>query len=264
MDLGSLATLHWKTQRVLMRAAGRVTQEGNLVKQLRVYGRIVAGGGPIPTSANVNGQRVITFPISWFDTTAKIQPTIILGENLEDAFTLQKFAEAGTVLSGLGHLPLNSSPDHGGGSATGTVLHLNAASNRPCLCIVDSDRSHPTDELGSTATAVQPYKNPALHPLVEVSETNGRDLENLLPDSFYHSSYGSHANYGPLAALMGDLTASLEMTLRAHLDVERGVFLLQLFNFPAGSPGEVFWRSNPRWQQWRRRGGSRLRRSLAG
>lgn len=243
LDLAVQDTLHKKTRSVINRAVNRAAQEGKLHHQLSVYGRVLADGGTVPVSRMHGLQRVISFPLRWFDSSAKIQPTVVLGEDLSDVGVLEKVGEVGTVLAGLRHLPLRLSHDHGGGSKIGVVLGSNASANRFCVCIVDSDRACPTGTLGGTAITVQSYKNPAAYPLVDVAETSGRDLENALPDVFYRTAYTDPSRHGPMVTLLEHLTQSGETDVRAHLDIEKGLTLRQVYNHPTGSPENVFWRA---------------------
>jgi hypothetical protein len=239
-NLSGNTVLHTKTRKVFERAAARVAQEGRLQYQLTVYGQVEAGSG-LPTSTTVGTKRVITFPLRWFNDSTKVQITVLLGENLSDACVLHSIGEAGTVLAGLPYLPLKSKADHGGGSSIGQVLHANANANCICICIVDSDRACPLGTLGNTAATVQPFKNTAIYPLIEVSETSSRDLENILPDNFYRSEYSNHQVYSIMVGVMEHLTQCGETDLRSYLDIEKGVTLRQIFNYPVNSPERVFW-----------------------
>jgi hypothetical protein len=205
------------------------------------YGIVVANDSYKPASENVGSKRTIIFPLRWFDSTIKVQPTVLLGEDLSDAKILRLVGETGTVLARLPYLPLALWPDHGGGSKTGQVLASNAVSNRPCVCIVDSDRASPSGAIGGTASGVQLFKDTSAFPLVEVAETSGRDLENILPDNFYRDSYGNNARHSGLALLLERLTHAQEIELRSHIDIEKGVTLRQVFNHPVGSIERAYW-----------------------
>jgi hypothetical protein len=240
-NLSGQVAFQRKTRNVFQRALGRVAEEGKLKALLNVYGRIQAGPAAIPVSKTINNQREITFPLRWFDQSSKVQRTILLGEHLSDAHVLQKVAEAGAALANLNHLPIRCRPNLGGGSTISLVLAANISANSFCICIVDSDRACPGGTLGGTATSVQIFKNPTAYPLVEVMETTGRDLENHLPDFFYHAEYGSNLRCCTLAAMMMHLTSCGETDLRSHLDIENGVKLRQILAHPAHSPERNFW-----------------------
>jgi hypothetical protein len=243
LDLARNDALSLKTRKVFERSALRVSQEGNLHSKFKVYGRVIAEAVPYPTSVTIGQQRTINFPLRWFDVSAKVQPTVLLGEDLSDARVLTKVGEVGAFTAQLAYIPLSSYADHGGGSGTPDVLEQHAQHQRLCICVVDSDRASPGGTLGGTASSVQRFKNEITYPLVDVVETAGRDLENILPDYFYQSAYGSHARYGPLTALLRNLSQSEEHDLRAHIDVENGIILKPIYAHAAGSLERTFWLS---------------------
>jgi hypothetical protein len=221
------------------RAAGRVAVEGRLHFNLPAFGNVIAGGQSTPSAAIVGSQRVITFPLRWFDRSARIQPTALLGENLSDVRVFKVMGEVGTVLCAICHLPIIASQIPGGGSTTGTVLGQLAASDRICLCIVDSDKVCPASGVGGTARTVAAYKNKQTYPTIEVLETVGRDLENVLPNSFFLSRYGN----APMATLLGLLGEQDEDEVRAHVDIELGMTLRDVWGHPPTSNEGAFWRN---------------------
>lgn len=224
------------TRRILSRAVGRATQEGRLHNGLAVYGRVIVTNAASPTSEMVGHQRVITFPLHWFDDSAKIQACTLLGENLDDANVLIRMGEAGAHLAREPYLPLKCYSDHAGGNPA-QVLQSHADHSRLCFCVVDSDRACPAGKLGGTATSAQPFKASGTYPLLGVTETSGRDLENALPDTFYQSAFGS----APLTAVLKELTHQREFEIRAHIDIEHGMPLSRVFDHPIGCSERTFW-----------------------
>lgn len=242
--LASVERLWPRTRETLKRAADRYSQDGDLLNRLGVIGDVVAPGGNAPTSRLSGDQRIITFPLGWFDATSKIQPTILLGENLSDVGVFAKIGEVGTVLAKLSYLPVVFEERQGGGSSTGAVLSAIAASQtRICICIVDSDRGCPSGQLGGTAQAVGSYKDPNQYPLLAVLETAGRDLENALPDGFFQGRYGSDAHFGPIARMLGALTEIGELEARSFLDIAEGLVLRDVIDLLPSSQEGAFWRA---------------------
>ncbi len=226
-----------------IRAAGKVTEEGMLPRRLNVLGRVIASTDTRP-SAIINGsQRVITFPLRWFDLTAKIQPVILLAENLSDVKVYQTIGEAGSVLASLGYVFHSISPRHGGGSTIGQVLRGIAQSDLICLCLVDSDKACPQSIEGDTARSVAQFRNVQTYPLIEVLLTLGRDLENALPDSFYKITYSAGSQHESMAQTLLELSLQGERDIRRHLDVKKGLVLRDVFGFTAGSPEVGFWQT---------------------
>jgi hypothetical protein len=223
--LAECVELTGKARAVLRRAVGRISQEGALNRQLCAYGVVRGDGPPGPTSTSVGAQRIITFPIEWFDSTAKIQPTQIIGENLTDADVFDIVGKCGCVISRVPYLPIKANAVHGGGSTVRQVVRRSVQQSHISLCIVDSDRACPGGDLGGTASALQQFKNVANFPIIEVLETHGRDLENALPTSYYESSCSAHKQ----TSVLSNLNQGGEHEVLAHLDIERGFTLRTLF-----------------------------------
>src|SRR5580698_1101499 len=158
-ELSRLDFLSRREKGAFLRAAEQVSEYRGLVSKLAVIGRIAVSTHPEPMALLTGSQRVITFPLRWFDITAKIQPVALLGENLSDVGVFIKIGEVGMLLKGYGYFPLVLSRAHGGGSTIGQVLEQLVSENRLCLCIVDSDRSCPNGALGATAQTITHFKN---------------------------------------------------------------------------------------------------------
>ena len=243
INLARLQRLGLRDRKTFERAAARVAEEGKLANKLLVTGRVVVSAEAGPTSEMIGKRRVITFPLRWFESSARIQPVVLLGENLSDVGVLLKIAEAGVILASIGYLPIKARPTGGGGSTTGHVLREIAMSGQTCVCVVDSDKSFPGADAGSTALTTAPFKDSASYPLVDVLETAGRDLENALPDSFYLRIYGRHQNHGPMAKFIVQLTTRGEREIRDHIDIQKGFALRDVFSLPSESAEFVFWNS---------------------
>ncbi len=241
--LADIQSLSPRERNTLVRAIGRASEEGHLIHALRTVGRVVAESLAAPLVSTSGEQRIIRFPLRWFDRSSKIQPVDLLGENLSDVKVFRIMGESGVALAGLNYLPLASCSHTGGGSTTGIVLGHLADQASICLCIVDSDKICPTSEVGGTAKSVAKYKQETLYPLLRVLETRGRDLENLLPDSFYISTYGSSAASDDMVTILPILTSQGEIETRVHIDVEKGFRLHDVFNLVDSSPEKEFWAS---------------------
>jgi hypothetical protein len=243
--LTALANYQQFTQRarsVLSRAAQQSAQYGRLPTQLTVVGRVIAGGtSTTPTHRVVGNRREIVFPLRWFDRSAKIQPTVLLGENLYDVDVLLLIARTVLATADFGYLPLNYLRRGGGGSSTRDNLISIIEQSQKCLCVVDSDKQCPTGQIGGTAHIIQGYKDTSVYPFTGVIETSGRDLENALPLHFYRQAYGGAHRFSPFTTLLENIVAGGHHELRLHLDVENGLTLRKVFSHVAGSPERIFW-----------------------
>ena len=157
-----------RAKKTLERALGRIAQEGHLTYRLKTIGEVVSTAATDPSVRFSGTQRIITFPLQWFDASSRIRPVTLIGENLSDVEIFRIIGEVGTLLDGCGYLPMAFTASNGGGSTTGIVLDHLASQNHVCLCIVDSDRLSPTSDLGTTAKGVAKFKNPIDYPLVGV------------------------------------------------------------------------------------------------
>jgi hypothetical protein len=242
-ELRKVQGLGIKDVRTLERAFGRIGQEGDLRWKLPIYGKVIVSSATSPVSSYSGSQRVIEFPLQWFDRLAKLLPTKLLGENLSDARIFEKFGEVGSLIAAPLYLPIQATLRHGGGSAIGSVLEQIAHSEALCICIVDSDKSSPLGASGGTARTVAGFKDSTAYPQLEVMETNGRDLENALPDLFYLSRYSGHPQYKTMSTVLGQLTQVREFDVRAHVDIKDQITVRDVLLLPAGTQEHSFWTS---------------------
>lgn len=69
-----------------------------------------------------------------------------------------------------------------GGQTADQEVPLEAVNGDPVLCILDSDRNHPTAELGQTAkAAIRAIDALATETLTHIEPLRARDVENILP-----------------------------------------------------------------------------------
>jgi len=225
----------------LTRAYQSVSQTGTLIYKVQTYGRVVASVLEIPESTTENDQRIITFPLQWFDRTERIQPSVLLGEHLSDTEVYWLMGEVGALLATGGYLAIKADQWPGGGGASAAVLAHLAGLGKLCLCIADSDKASPTGSIGGTARALQQFSNTTEFPLIELAATTGRDLENALPDSFYISRYSNHPKHSKISQLLGRLTDLEEYDIRSHIDIEKGLALYDIWKCPTHAAERIFW-----------------------
>jgi hypothetical protein len=112
-----------------------------------------------------------------------IKKSALLAENLDDAKAFEHAARQYLATTGLGgHVALERA--HGGGSSTPSVFNnMIHAEARWCLCITDSDRVCPAEQMELTAKKCQTLADNtnfvAGHIHLDV-----REIENLLPLAF--------------------------------------------------------------------------------
>ena len=179
-SLANWGRLSDQCRATLRQAASRSTEEMGLAGELaiRVVVKSSASGSSV---AGSEGQRVVTVPLRFFSDSRSVQPSRILGESLGDADLYITLGEYFGRESGRQGLLVALEPVGGGGSATASVYEREQrASAGFCICIVDSDRDYPCDEVGDTAREVLDRDDSA-KPYCAVYIPNVRTAENLLP-----------------------------------------------------------------------------------
>lgn len=127
-------------------------------------------------------------PISFFQKTVSIQPSVLLCENFLDVKFYTRLCEEyhsayGLALNGM----------MGGGQTTKDVFRKLRRSNQISLTIVDSDIKYPGAPKGATASGVESINaNRLAH--VGLYVLNVHEVENLIPfDCLYEHSYKGKA-----------------------------------------------------------------------
>ncbi len=231
--------LQTKSRAVLANALSFVESDLALQRTVSVFGSVSLGGYNVRAEI-VNGQRIIRIPLKWIDDSLKVQATILLGENLIDAELLEKLVAVVRHIDDSLSLPIRARLQGGGGNTTAQVFEHIVQSGRFCVCVVDSDKKAPNGPIGDTARALS-HCDHLSHPIGAVAHTEGRELENALPDWFYESLYGNDVNHGPTIAALQAFAHAGDVGLRLHIDVNKGLTLRDVFQQPQGSPARDFW-----------------------
>lgn len=240
-DLAAVNLGDPRWSRAFERAKSRVATEGGLIQKVKTIVSVVVDTSGVPNSVTVGDRRTITIPLIWFDTSAKVQPTQLLAENIDDVRVAILIGKIGPLLPPAHFVPLSVSERHGGGSSISNVLAANACQDKFCLCLADSDRTAPTSALGATAQNLNSYTNESIFPLVEVVITAGRDLENSLPNDFYATEYGGHHRFSSMSHFLLELTNAGEISARSYIDIEKGFTLFDAYGQLPGSEASRFW-----------------------
>jgi hypothetical protein len=89
---------------------------------------------------------------------------------------------------------------------------------------------------------VQRFKDEARFPLVGISETQGRELENMLPVEFYRDTFGRDINHQSAISCLGATVARAEPDFRFHIDFKKGLSLGDIITISEAPPEGQFWR----------------------
>lgn len=115
----------------------------------------------------------------------------------------------------------------GGGSTTvNEYENIQKAKKRLCLCIVDSDKLAPNDNLGKTAKKVQNKDDPNCL-TTELVILDIREIENLIPNSILSEvCSGDRARSEALSII----EKSYISNIRKFLDIKKGTFFETILN----------------------------------
>ncbi len=131
-----------------------------------------------------------------FLNSATIQKTILLGENSDDGDIYEIFAKE-YLKEEKSTLRIMAKIENGGGSTTTPTFKRKIdPSEELCLCILDSDRKFPSDlNMGETAKRIIREVGTNITPKVHYYiEDRCRELENMIPEGFYHIQYKDDIN----------------------------------------------------------------------
>lgn len=155
------------------RIRNRYSDYGSLPGKLTKY-CVVTSVGTQPLQA-AHGWDV---PLHWLAANP-LQRSCLLCEDLHDTDVFIAAGEDFLVRQGLFAFELRADPMSGGGGNTHRVLQQVAITDqRPCVCVVDSDRKAPTESAGPTAAPCAALNTPGVY---SVLLTNSRMIENAIP-----------------------------------------------------------------------------------
>ena len=203
------------------------------------YVRVSSGGSARVTHGS-EGQVIIDLRLSDLNDLRMLGPTVILGENDTDARLAEKMAKVYGSSNRTKHTKLRSSIVGGGGDTTAKAFRNLREEPRFCICVVDSDRRAPGDQLGATAKKVRREED-AGKPWAFALITRCRETENQLSARLIELAVGSEPQ---LREQIGDLERlrSLDSCreLSEYCDFKRGTSLSWVFSRPAG-PVRDYW-----------------------
>lgn len=155
------------------RIRNRYADYGSLPAKLTKY-CVVTSVGTQPQPA-VHGWDV---PLHWLAANP-LQRSGLLCEDLHDTDVFIAAGEDFLVRQGLLAFELRAEPMAGGGGNTHRVLRQVAINGqRPCVCVVDSDRKAPGEVAGPTAAPCAALSAPGVY---SVLLTESRMIENAIP-----------------------------------------------------------------------------------
>lgn len=186
--------------------------------------------------------RVIRLSASYLADPSLIDKAVLLCENLTDTHLYMHPSEAYLHWSNIGHITLRYDPRLGGGQTTSNVYEsIRCASNRLCLCIVESDRKTPNDDLGGTARAARAVHCRGNQPLCELLILEERAVENIIPTVMFQNALSSDNSRMLGVLFLENLESTAFAGARAYLDMKHGLKLGEIMHAPRNSHFVNYW-----------------------
>ena len=180
-------------------------------------------------------------PLQYFKDSTKVQETVLLGENLNDAKFYHYLAHTAlrkrTTTTTL-HIECDTRG--GGGDTTRHEFKHCRDTGRAILCLADGDKKFAKPEPGDTAGKILKEQN-AAPALSEVYVLEVRDAENLIPQPIWDTALSQQAT--KLASIQA--FRSKYPQLFPYFDVKKG---LLPFEIPVQDPWPQFKR--PTREEW--------------
>lgn len=221
---------------ILGRARRRQMEKAQLIESTNHRLRVARQEGP--KTDLVNGVIIVTLRLSHFRELCAPAETVVLGENIDDAYLGVAMADVFRVSEGLSTVAMRFRPDGGGGSTTATSFRQYRDDPRLCICVVDSDRRCPTARLGNTAAMVIDEMD-VDKPWAIVVSNRYRSAENALSTRMIQAAVSNAPE------LLAKIPAIEELDrvapeIRNYCDLKNGTRLKDVFALPADPCGR-YW-----------------------
>jgi hypothetical protein len=186
----------------------------------------------------IYGKKILKMPLTNLHNSSVLEPTQVIGEDLTDLEFYSLVASAFLYRNRMPSVKIRHEPVNGGGSTTGTVYrHHQDLQERLCLCIVDSDKKSPGEEIHDTAKAVIGV-NAKNKPLSDAIVVDVHEMENFL-------SCNQLKLLPPAAQSAVDDLINIRKTcvseVGRYIDFKKGLTLKSIYTCPQGHPYRQFW-----------------------
>ncbi|MHB1236290.1 MAG: hypothetical protein ACYCY7_01890 [Gallionella sp.] len=207
---------------------------GAINRQIHTKMRVTHGGAPTYKRLNATEWEAPLKEIG----ICGIRKALILTENLNDAKAYEHAAKQYQVSIGMrGQVALERAG--GGGSTTPDAFDNHAnIEKRWCLCITDSDRLCPSDNMDTTAQKCSTIANNnsivASHVDLEV-----REIENILP--ILYLAEAIPPTHQQLWSWHMEKLFKLHPDAHNYCDLKNGMTFRKILSYPANTPKRVYW-----------------------
>ena len=194
--LQTLPGLSNRTSQAIQAVKARQRAKRGLLKNLPGYINVMGKNG-ITATRVIGQQKILDISFSNLNRDTFFQDAILLVENESDGIlyqTIGEFIAHKKTESSQLHISLEVQP--GGGSQTPRRYRaLKNAADRFVLCIVDSDREHPTSDLGTNvAGPIMDEEAKLKSPFVTVTLIDCYSIENLIPAPLIQAAHARLGN----------------------------------------------------------------------
>jgi hypothetical protein len=230
-----------RAHRVYSHLLNNLPQMKTYLENLSRRVEILAQDGVIESRTEA-GCTVIRISASYLSDSSVVQTSVLLCENLTDTRFYRQLGEVWRHWSKLGNVIIRCEPHGGGGQTTADEYEsIRSSGSRLCLCIVESDRTTPSDDLGSTAKMALDVHTSGVQPLCELFVLSARAVENIIPTGMYQEAvWGDNARMAGVLFLE-DLESSEFGGARLYLDMKGGLRLGEILHAPEESAFREYW-----------------------
>ena len=224
------------TKTTIARIESNLSILGNVESQIATRVDVTYGMATRPTKTAENRWEV---PLSQIGIVGT-KKSVLLTENLDDARAYEHAARQYQVSLRLGgYIALEKAA--GGGSTTSEVFeNLVQQENKWCLCITDTDRFCPEENMGPTSqkcnNIAQGTGIVAKHIDIKV-----RELENTIPLAFLEKAVP--VTHSDLWAWHIKKLYSTRQEAHFYGDLKSGITIKKLISYEKGTPRRNFWES---------------------
>lgn len=209
---------------------------GPLVEVVETY--IVAAIEPASCPDDGNKNIVSLKSLGYYGNLA---PTRVLVEDVETDREILDFLRSNLGLDIASCRGPEPHYHHGGGSRAGVVLeNLLRHNSAPVVCVVDSDRRHPGDRVGSTASVLKAMKRRLGLRLVDVRILEYKEMENCIPLEVVEPAVRGRGNIHARATNIKAIHDSLDEESRGvfsrYFDLKVGMTLEEYCHLAASGP----------------------------
>lgn len=233
-NLATCGSLSLATRRTISTVLANLPTLGSISTQILTRIRVTHGKVKIRRRSGENEWEVSLCEVG----VIGVRKAVLITENLDDAKAYEHAAKQYLVSKRMqGHVALERAG--GGGSTTPSCLENHALNEgRWCLCITDSDRICPTDNMDVTAKKCSDITTRDLV-IAQHFDLQAREVENVIPMTFIAESIpDTHRD-----AWDWHIGKLLEIRPDAHFycDIKDGVTLRKVYSYPKNSPKRSYW-----------------------